>query len=173
MTLAQPSIDEQFATCAREFCEWVRSEPGDEHWETKRAVGLCSQLYALGVQLSMQEDCDLDLEGERISFDERHKLYRRFRCLPVGYYGVVLDPLEIPPPDKNAAGIGDIGDDIIDIYMDMDEGLSLWDKGHRNEAVYHWQTSWLGSWGEDAADVVRILHSHIRAKWLCLQHWKI
>ena len=101
------------------------------------------------------------------------EFYRRFRCLPVGYYSSVLEPLEVPPSKKNAAACGEIGDDLMDIYVDLDEGLSLWDNGHRNEAVYHWQEGWLGIWGGDAADVVKILHCHISSEWALLEHWTI
>ncbi len=87
--------------------------------------------------------------------DEWQRLYARLGSLPFGYYGVVFDPHTIPPEEPV---IGDLADDLADIYRDLKDGMNLWTAGHHVEAVCHWRQHFGFHWGRHAADAIRALH---------------
>jgi hypothetical protein len=84
--------------------------------------------------------------------------YRSARALPVGLYWEVFDGLEQLPDDPVC---GDLADDVRDIYVNVKEGLALYDAGHADEAVWHWRLM-LSHWGHHATGAIRALHLYLQ-----------
>jgi hypothetical protein len=76
------------------------------------------------------------------------------------------DYLEVVDPVLGAeVGPATLSGDIACIVEELAKGLAHFDAGHELEALWWWQFSFLGSWGERAASAVRVLQSvlaHVR-----------
>jgi hypothetical protein len=144
---------EAFAEIVEEFCKWVESEPGEPQGELMRAVELVARLYA-GFLPRLHIDADYG-DYQHLEVD-RHKLQKRFAVLPVQYYWETLAPL---PVDQDAkTGMGDICDDLMDIYGELKNGLELWQRGEREAAMKHWKSGFVIHWGEHAVSSMQTLH---------------
>ncbi|MEI2827782.1 MAG: DUF5063 domain-containing protein [Dermatophilaceae bacterium] len=75
-------------------------------------------------------------------------------------YADVVDPLTTIELTK-----GSLSNDITEIYLALSHGLSHYDAGRRVEALWWWQFSYLSTWGDRAAAVLRVVQSilaHLR-----------
>lgn len=155
-TFAAPDshIDELIST-AREFCDWCRSNPGTRSEDGQRAHSLLTRLYAVALAVDQPATYDSDIEPKRVSDDEWNQVYARAGALPFNYYSSYFDPSEVPPKEGE---IGDLADDIADIYRDLSAGLSLVDAGHIAEAQWELRFSFLTHWGRHASGAIRALH---------------
>ena len=140
---------------AREYCAWCRSEPGTESEEGQKAHSLLARLYVGALALNEPEQCDFDIEPERISDDEWKEVYARAAAVPFQYYSSYFDPSKMPPDDHE---IGDLADDIADIYRDLSAGLALVDAGNLPEAQWELRFSFIVHWGRHASGAIRALH---------------
>lgn len=143
-----------FAVAVRSYCDWAASTValGSAKSEMLIAQRHLSSLYAMAVNVP-QYECDW-LE-RRPTDVEWSKTYKRFGELPVGYYGSICNPLEVPAGD---AALGDLADDLADIWRDLKEGLSIFDEGHRNAAGWQWLESFSIHWGEHASRALAVVH---------------
>lgn len=57
--------------------------------------------------------------------------------------------------------MGDITDDLSDIYIDLKEPLVLYQQGHVKEAVWSWRLMFYSYWGHHAVGGLKALHSVI------------
>ena len=69
------------------------------------------------------------------------------------FYWEVFDPYE-----EDAPVGGSLTDDVLDVYRDIQRGLSLWDASHRKEAIWEWRFHFDAHWGDHAVDAIRALH---------------
>ena len=58
--------------------------------------------------------------------------------------------------------IGNIDDDIIDIYRDIKRGLIAYDAGHQRDAQCFWIHSFESHWGAHAANAISALHHLVK-----------
>jgi hypothetical protein len=57
---------------------------------------------------------------------------------------------------------GSLSDDLADIYLDVNEGLSLLAAGgSETDAVWEWRFSFWSHWGIHAADAIRVIHTRV------------
>ncbi len=103
----------------------------------------------------MPTQYDPDIDAESIGDDESKKVYARAAALPFQYYSSTFYPLVVPPEDHE---IGDLADDVADIYRDISAGLALFDAGHVAEAQWEIRFSFLTHWGRHASGAIRALH---------------
>jgi hypothetical protein len=77
----------------------------------------------------------------------------RLTGLPVGYYHEFgdhcLDVAEEPIPS-----IGDVLDDLADIYLDLSRGLAHWAAHERDQAAWCWRESFRTHWQYHAAGAI-------------------
>jgi hypothetical protein len=83
--------------------------------------------------------------------------YERFSNLPFQYYREIFHPLAIAESPEEPV-IGDIVDDLMDIYIDLKEGILLYESGKPLAAVFHWRTLFGFHWGRHATCAIRALH---------------
>ena len=151
---------EAFAVEARRFRAWADNPP-DGVAGARAALLRVSALYNAALHLPDPWHPDLEKEEEppELTHEEWRLVYDRVaRALPLGYYGVVSDPIVVPPEEPV---IGDIGDDIADIYRDVVPGLAAFDAGARLQARYEWAFGFQNHWGAHAADATKALHAYL------------
>lgn len=111
-----------------------------------------STLYAMAADLPQFESGWT--EGA-LTHDDWSVTFQRFGELPVGYYGNVCNPLEVPAGET---ALGDLADDLADIWRDLKEGLIMFDKGNRDAAGFSWQESFNTHWGTHAVNALAVVH---------------
>jgi len=140
---------------AREYCDWCKSPPGTKTEEGRIAHSLLTRLYANALELDEPAKYDPDIDPDRVSDDEWRKVYARGAALPFQYYSSQFDPSEVPPEEHE---IGDLADDVADIFRDLSAGLALVDAGHLAEAQWELRFSFITHWGRHASGAIRALH---------------
>lgn len=152
------SLDD-FALAVRSYCDWADSAAGTETPKSEMLAARqhLSALYAMAVNLPAYE-CDW-VERE-VSDAEWSQKFKRFGRLPVGYYGSICDPLEVPAGE---AALGDLADDLADIWRNLKEGLMIFDGGYREAAGWHWLEMFTIHWGAHASSALAVIHYWIQA----------
>jgi Domain of unknown function (DUF5063) len=138
------------------FLQWAESNSHD--------MGVCRQyllqlMMDIPVMVDALTDDFSDAEFECRSFEEWKSDFHRFRDLPVQYYWVVLDPLEI---DSEDTGLGDLHDDMADIYGEIWHGWQAHLNGDDIYALDHWVSSYFDHWGNHAASALHIIDQYYR-----------
>ncbi len=146
---------ERFALASSAYCEWCESKPDSATNEARVALRRLSGLYALALDLELPTDIVGADGGERVSDDAWRDVFDRCAALPFSYYSEVFDS-SVTSAEEPV--IGDLGDDIADIYRDIMAGLSLYREGHFASAEWEWCHSFRHHWGRHATGAVRALH---------------
>lgn len=141
-----------FATTARGFCDWCEGAP-DPDAERSAAYWL-ARLYADALhlpQVGPENDCGIPAPPA----DALDKAKAKLSPFWGWYYREVLDPA---PELSDEPGMGDLGDDLMDIYRDIRAGLVLFDEGRVNDALWHWSFMHRNHWGQHATGALWALH---------------
>ena len=80
------------------------------------------------------------------------------------YYREFFDP---EPDLTEEPCMGDIGDDLLDCYRDIREGLLRFDAGEIKEALWHWAYLHKIHWGRHAVGALFALHCLSISKQRC------
>jgi len=147
-----------FAQSAVAFCTWATSKPANVATEAAHATRLLASLYARALDL---RETPLGAFGEeQPTKDEWTQVFRRGAALPFDYYSCA-DPSEVP---TDVVMIGDLADDVADIWADLTAGLRLYGDGRIDEAETEWKVRFDSHWGRHAADALAALQAwHQRA----------
>src|SRR5512133_1830962 len=105
---------EQFASLAKEYCDWTENCPGTESEEHFKALIMLSSLYSTALLLPEVEPSE-DFTSEEPPEVDYYQAHKRFGSLPFQYYNDVFNPTAKEPEEPS---IGDICDDLADIYKD-------------------------------------------------------
>ena len=79
--------------------------------------------------------------------------------LPLQYYSDSFNPLVVP---AEAPLVGDLVDEITDIYRDVVGALRLHEAGYVEDAAWHWAFDFRSHWGEHATGALRAMYWHLR-----------
>jgi hypothetical protein len=149
-----PTVD-QFADVARRYCAWIEDD-GDGLIDVIQARRLLAelQLTALGLP-------DLD-GGDHQKIHKpapilRERVLRRASTVPFQRYWNMFDPLK----EDQQPVCGDLSDDLADIWLDLWEGLYLFDASHRLEANFHWRVLYDSHWGQHLLDAQRAIYAFL------------
>jgi hypothetical protein len=152
----------RFADVAREFRTWVLTGTDCGPDAARHVLGLVGRLY-LSALVMPPLWCEDRKQVEPPPPPGWHEVYPALVArLPFQYYGEVFNPLPIPP---EGSIVGDLADDLADIFADMDRGLRCLEAGHPAEAVWEWGFGLVHHWGEHATSAIRALHC-----WLASEH---
>ena len=99
-------------------------------------------------------------EDEPVSLDDYWRVSRRFNSLPFQYFFTVPQPVTETPEERLAPVVGDICDDLADIYRALKEGLHIYDKGQIKNAVFYWREGFCCYWGRYATSALHALHCY-------------
>lgn len=135
---------ERFAETARRFCTWAEGEPQAAATEANIALRLLSELHERALQLP---EGAVPGDPQAPSHEAWTVVFRRFGSLPFNYYVQQTDPFVFEDAGHE---VGDLADDLADIWADLKGGLSLFDAGLKDAAASHWwQYFWI-HWGMHA-----------------------
>ncbi len=152
---------DQFAAEASRFESWAHRS--DLHGEVaaREALIRVSSLYTAALQLPPAWSDALEDEPDvlRLPADECQRL-TAIKHLPIDMYGVVGNPLLLPPDDP---GIGSVVDDLSDIYRDVVTGLRAYRAGNRAQAVWECAFGFTHHWGEHATGAIQAIHAWLAA----------
>jgi hypothetical protein len=143
---------EKFAILARSYCEWAEGVPENPKQEALCALSLLTELCSCA--LTLPETFE-DGEAENISGEDYALVFKRFGALPFNYYANCFDPLALPAEEPV---VGDLADDLADIWRDLRAGLSLFDSGYKVAAARNWRFAFRIHWGRHAAAALYPLH---------------
>jgi hypothetical protein len=145
-----------FAEHARRFQRWIQESSPEGSSAAREALLELTRLY--GAALGLPSPFLADSENEHslgvsdIEFDRVRTWCGR---LPFQYYGEVFDPTVVPPEEPV---VGDVANDIADVYRDVITGLRLFDEGLFDDALWEWGFSFRTHWGKHATDAIRAIH---------------
>jgi hypothetical protein len=144
---------ERFSSAALAYCKWLEAYPGTAHEEHRTATYLVAELYAAALALPDTEPNGID--PPVLGREQRAALLTRLRSFPLQYYWEIFHPLSDTP---ETAVCGNITDDLGDIYIDVKEGLYAYAQS-KQDAVWHWRTTFGLHWGAHATSALRALHA--------------
>lgn len=151
---------EAFSIAAQQFCEWAESDYPLNSQSLKQALELITELFLLGVRLADEfESVDEDSPSVEAVDDKTRTVYSQASNLPLTYYSEIYNSTVLPPKEPI---IGNLADDIADIYRDLRCGLDLLDAGHTKHAVQEWVFHLKYHWGEHATSAMRALYWYLR-----------
>ena len=143
---------ETFADATERFCAWAEGPAGDEATEAATARLHLARLYVAALGLR-EATPDWDVEGPTES--EWKLMCKRFGALPFNYYSCV-DPHVVPVKEPF---VGDLADDLADIWRDLKKGLTAYRTGDLTAAEGIWLFNFNVHWGRHATDALLALHS--------------
>jgi hypothetical protein len=144
-----------FVDVARRFCAWAEAQPGSEEEEGKTAMHFLADLVSAIMATADLGYAD-DAEEDRVSDDEWKAVFKRFGFLPFNYYTTFFSPAKLYDEEPV---VGDLADDLADIYRDLKAGLWLYDHGATREAVWTWRYYFRIHWGRHATNALYALHA--------------
>jgi uncharacterized protein DUF5063 len=153
---------EAFATEAKQFCDWLmEGRDSGERAAHAGLVRLC-RLYTAALELpDLRFTESGDSDADDVPQDEWKQAYAAAGRLPVGLYKEVYDPVGDLSEDEEPV-VGDVADDLADIYRDVMRGLRAFDKGDMNNALWEWRFNLAHHWGAHATAAIRVMHMWIQ-----------
>lgn len=147
---------ERFAQEVRGFAQWITTAEDTNAVAARNGVLRLTRLYLAGLELCACQEVDevTDVDDARVDKSEWERVFRHAARLPINYYGVA-DPLVLTPERPM---IGDLADDIADIYRDLVTGLRLYDTDRQAAALWYWKLMMPVHWGDHATSAIRALH---------------
>lgn len=143
----------EFADLCRRYCDWCEGySPGNE--PDSEAARWLSRLYASALGLPATE-CTNDEGLPDLPLAELARAERNLAPFSGRYYRQCFDP---HPYSKEEPTMGDLGDDLLDIYKDIRSGLMLFEAGDVNDALWHWSFLHKIHWGRHAVGALFALH---------------
>lgn len=151
---------ETFAAIARRFCKRVESgQPGIDPDQARiEALRALAELYAGAVLLSpLGEPGDAD-DAPSMTEARRSELAAKLSWLPFQYYWEIFAPTELE--GEQTPTCGDLFDDFLDIYDDLERGLWHFDCGDGASAAWEWKFRFDVHWGRHVVSAMHALHCH-------------
>ncbi len=151
-----------FQTTASVFCDLLDLDsPQPESWIREVLMAL-SDLYGAANKLSMLEPVEFseDIPEEfRIDHDQWKAIYDRV-SRALSWYLTYFDLTESLDPEQKPF-IGDLADDLADVYRDLKPGLHAianQDDTVMGAVLFEWQFSFQSHWGNHAVNALKLLH---------------
>ena len=157
---------DHFAQQANLFEIWILQSSTQGGQFAREAVQHLMQLYLAALELPAPWSDGLANAPEtpRIGDEEQHRVLHALGVrLPFDAYGIVFDPLILPPEE---CSIGSLADDLLDIYRDVVTGLREYERGRRANALWEWGLSFQQHWGYHATAAIRSLHNWLASEEL-------
>ena len=145
---------------AERFQCWARMSGGAGGVDARHALLRISQLYIAALTLPSASNDGVSETHSSVNDTEWRTVFDYASQLPVRNYGVVFDPLTVPAEEPV---VGDLADDIADIYRDVVTGLREYAAGRYANAVWEWAYGFRHHWGDHATAAIRTLHAWLAA----------
>jgi len=153
---------ETFISIADKYIKWVDTPPEAVEFEAATALSLLAALYSAALnimKLDIEEDgSHVESEENSVSVDQWKEAYERISNFPFNYYYEV-DSAHEPSCESHYT---DLIEDLTDIYQDVKEGMNLYEKNYKSQALYHWQMTFEFHWGRHILGAMKALHGHFQ-----------
>jgi hypothetical protein len=147
---------QSFAGHARRFQRWILESQPVGSAAAREALIELTGLYGAALGLPSPFLAKNQTEhAARVDDAEFNRGRTWCARLPFQYYGEVFDPTVVPPEEPV---VGDVADDIADVYRDVVTGLRLFDAGLFDDALWEWGFGFRSHWGKHATDAIRAIH---------------
>ncbi|MDM8537693.1 DUF5063 domain-containing protein [Desulfobacterales bacterium HSG17] len=163
----------KFVAAAKFFCNLLKSKNKDAEIKINQILSAIADLYSLAHHLpriNLETDI-VNFELYEVDKEEWETIFHSIALLfgEQRYYWEYYDPSE--SIDSNIEPvIGDLADDIADIYRDIMPGLRAWNIVNDKllpEIIFNWKEPLFGShWGDHALSAMRVLHQIVFSKGL-------
>jgi len=156
----RPSCALRFAEEARRFVEWADGAIGDPQLHAADALRRVLALYTAALQLPQPWSQGVKGATPEVPHlaERLARVQQRAASLPLQYYSEIFSPLVLAP---EAPVVGDLADDLADIYRDVATGLHLLDTGRVDDALWQWGFNFQIHWGQHASSAIRALHCYL------------
>jgi Domain of unknown function (DUF5063) len=153
-----------FQRAATRFCGLLEVDANQSRLWNREVLMALTNLYAAAHTLSMLGPFEFPenvSEEPRIDHNQWKTIYDRIsRALPQRWYLTFFDLTEPLDPEQKPV-IGDLADDLADIYRDLKPGLRTF--ANQDDAVmgavfFDWQFSFQSHWGDHAVNAMKLLH---------------
>lgn len=161
----QPDINlevyEQFLSLARSYCSYYEQNEHQQRQFLSQIQNLLIDLYARGRHLPEVPASDYEFDD---LFERDDKQIRNLIAhkVPFSYYWTVLDPFTF---DKDPElGVGDLLDDLGDIYLDLKRAIEIYDSGldgSKQEAYWKLKFDFDYHWGDHCIDAMNSIHNYM------------
>jgi hypothetical protein len=158
---AQLPVFENYLSIARKYCHNYESKlEGDQRQFLSQIQGLLLELYSKGRLLpdtnspTQEFDSVFERNDKQIQGLIAHKV-------PFSGYWQVLEPFSI---DKSKLGLGDLLDDLGDIYLDLKEAILLYDSnldGARQQAYWKLKFDFDFHLADHSMDAMKVIHDYM------------
>lgn len=142
-----------FADVARGYCSWCEGDSLGLSPEAQAASWL-AQLYAAALTLPAR-DAENSNGLPDLPQPQADRAKANLASFRGWYYREYFDP---DPSLADESCIGDVGDDLLDIYRDVRRGLFAFDNGEVGDAAWHWSFLHRIHWGRHAVGGLFALH---------------
>lgn len=153
MRVQTPPSSSAFAEAAQAFCAWCEGPSLGKAKEISASAWLAKLHGAALVLPEVESDNEEGLPDlpEAALASARNNL----ACFNGWYYREFFDP---DPTLEDEPVMGDVGDDLLDIYKDIKAGCLLFERGELTEALWHWSFLHRMHWGRHAVGALFALH---------------
>ena len=155
-----------FVEAANQFCGLLEERPADVKAWTRKLLPALAELYAYAhglIGIETLDSNDRTITKFEVTHDEWRALYHRLSA-QLGHdawYWMTFEPMKTQV-EKAEKVIGNLADDLADVYRDVVPGLRAWnteDDTLLDEIVFQWiRGGFEIHWGSHAVDALGILH---------------
>jgi hypothetical protein len=150
-----PSADlESFSKAAAGFCAWFESSDLGP-WPKKSAAAWLAHLHAAALALP-ERGPENDEDFPEIPHGPGSQVHKTVALFSGHYYRTVFD---VDPRNTEDPVVGEVGDDMLDTYLDIKRGLHFYQQGLHEEALWHWSFMHRLHWGKHALGALTALHA--------------
>ena len=153
------AIARRFCDEARCFVAWADGTAAKE-LSAPLALRRVVALYAAALELPQpwSERVSPGGSDDPPELVERLGIVRnRAAAIPLQHYSEIFSPLVL----ADEPVVGDLADDLVDIYRHVSRGLNLYDAGCIDDAIWEWAFNFQLHWGEHASSAIRALHCYL------------
>ena len=138
---------------ALEFCSLIEQTGIKEQTFSDRLSRILAELvYAV---LRIPDDGLADAGAENYERRDYDEIRAALPQLPFQHYREIFDAFDW---EDDEPVVGDLYDDLADIYRDLSEGLFIHQHVSNTEAERYWRQSFRYHWGEHATSALRALY---------------
>jgi len=141
----------RFAELAEQYLAWAEGPRIELAADLQRGYALLLDLLRAAIDLPHRDTTGA--EETRPTHEEWKAVFKGFAWVPVQFYWEA--ELDVHGPQETL--VGDLHDDLADVWRDLMVGVGLHRSGHVDDACWHWQFGFNYHWGEHAANAVRVM----------------
>lgn len=159
MLASEPLLD--FLHSAKAYCAFLETESSDEKLFLKTVQRLLLKLYLTAPEIPNTDgsnDYEPEVQLTEKRFTEIFDLTEK-NLNGKPWYRVMFDPTAMNFEEEPV--LGDLHDDLTDIYKDIKQGLLVFELENEQAkayAIWHLKWNFWNHWADHAADAIRVLH---------------